>query len=480
MPAHRDFQDWQGPNIQRFPSPRFIGSTHWVISRGLMALTLAATAVSAEPVPEATPTASALATTPAATSTTWGAPLTAFLETALAEDPSIERARAAIAAAEDGVTAAKWQFGPSPTVSRQRATGSGYVTVLSVQQPLYTGGLLTANLAAARTAVRSSGQDLLAAQLQLRLRIVQGWADWSKAHGRVQALEGLRDSHRQLLDMIRRRNTAGVATNSDAALATSRMSAVEAELAQARLEENLQRDRLQRLARRPVDAPLMAALDGELPTPPTLNAVLDRIQLSPEMALARSAVDAARDELARAKAALMPTLSVRLDHQSGAINDQRIGLVFQAGLQGGLSGLSGVNAARSRIAAAEAAVAATEQDQFGNYQLEYTRYAAAVASLRNAGLTVATSDEVLASYRRQFEAGKRAWLDLLNMVREAHATRQAQRDAAIDERAGLYRLRLLTGAIDTGLDTTANAATDRAGEAGPAPSPTVWVDPSGS
>ncbi|TXD80306.1 hypothetical protein FUT87_19960 [Mitsuaria sp. TWR114] len=97
------------------------------------------------------------------------------------------------------------------------------------------------------------------------------------------------------------------------------------------------------------------------------------------------------------------------------------------------------------MAAAEAAVDATEQDLLGNYQLEYTRFAAAGASLRNAELTAATGEEVLASYRRQFDAGKRAWLDLLNMVREAHATRQTQRDAAIDERAGRYRLGLLLG-----------------------------------
>ncbi|WP_431052872.1 TolC family protein [Roseateles sp. L2-2] len=381
---------------------------------------------------------------PASVTERWGAGMDDFLRGALSADPSMEGARASIAAAEDGVTAAKWQFGPSPSFSRQLAAGtSRYVNVLSIQQPLYTGGLLSANLSAARTALRSSEMTLRSVQLQLKLRIVQTWSDWAKVRGRIDSLEALRGEHQQLLDMIRRRTQAGVATNADAALAASRLSAVQAELAQARLEEALQRDRLQRLARRPVDDPLRAVLDGDLPAPPSLNQVLDRIQLSPELALARANVDLSRDELAKAKAALMPTLSLRLDRQSGAYKDDRIGFVFQAGLPGGLSALSGVNAARSRIAAAEAAVSATEQDQFAAYQLEFTRHAAAVASLQNAALTAATGDEVLASYRRQFDAGKRAWLDLLNMVREAHATRQSQRDAAIDERAGLYRLNLL-------------------------------------
>lgn len=398
--------------------------------------------------PEAAASVASAPSQPAVTppASHWGAAMDDFLLTALAEDPSIERARASITAAEDGITAAKWQFDPSPSISRELAGGTHrYVNVVRVQQPLFSGGLLTANLSAARTALRGSQQELLAAQLQLKLRIVQTWADWAKARGRVQALETLQDSHRQLLDMIRRRHQAGVATNADAALAASRESAVQAELAQARLEEGLQRDRLARLARRPVEPSLGAALDGAQPAPPELHQVLNRIQLSPEIALARANVDLARDELAKAKAALLPTISLRLEHQSGVYRDQRVGLVFQAGLQGGLSGLAGVNAARARIAAAEAAVDATEQDLLGNYQLEYTRFAAAGASLRNAELTAATGEEVLASYRRQFDAGKRAWLDLLNMVREAHATRQTQRDAAIDERAGRYRLGLLLG-----------------------------------
>lgn len=381
----------------------------------------------------------------------WGVRMSDFLRTAVAEDPSIERARAAIAAAEGGVAAAKWQFGPSPSFSRELAAGTNrYVNVLRITQPLYTGGMLTANLSAARTTLRSSEQDLIGAQRQLRLRIVSTWADWAKTRGRVDSLTELRDIHQDLLDMIRRRNQAGVATNSDAALAASRLSAVSAELAQARLEEGLHRDLLQRLSRRPVDDSLRDLLDGAMPEPPELRQILDRIQTSPEMLTARANVDLARDELTRTKASLMPTVSLRLDSQSGAYSDHRVGLVIQAGLNGGLGALAGVNAARSRIAAAEAGVAATEQEQFSNYQLEYTRYSAAVSAQRNARLTASTSEEVLASYRRQFDAGKRAWLDLLNMVRENYGTRQSLREGAIDERAGLYRLNVLLG--DAGRD----------------------------
>ncbi|SEL06475.1 outer membrane protein, adhesin transport system [Roseateles sp. YR242] len=373
-----------------------------------------------------------------------------FIATALAEDPSIERARSNIAAAEEGVTAAKWQFGPTPSLSREPSS-SGYVNVLRIQQPLYTGGALEAGLRSARMVVQGSQEELASAQMQLRIRLVTNWADWVKSRQHVASLQTLANQHEELLAMIQRRTDAGVGTVSDAALATSRLSAVQAELAQARLEEALQRHQLQRLARRPVEPPLAQALDGTLPDAPELATILDHIQTSPDMAIARASVDIAREDLNKAKASLLPTISLRMERQTGAVRDQSIGLVMQASFGGGLASFSSVNAARHRILAAEAAVSATEQDLFNRYQLEYTRYASACASARSAVATAEASDVVLASYRRQFAAGKRAWLDLLNMVRESHSARQSQHDAAIEQRASLYRLNVLLQATGTEL-----------------------------
>ena len=309
-----------------------------------IAATLSATAATAIaddsaaaiPAPEAAASApSQPAVTPPASH--WGAAMDDFLLTALAEDPSIERARASITAAEDGITAAKWQFGPSPSISRELAGGTHrYVNVVRVQQPLFSGGLLTANLSAARTALRGSQQELLAAQLQLKLRIVQTWADWAKARGRVQALETLQDSHRQLLDMIRRRHQAGVATNADAALAASRESAVQAELAQARLEEGLQRDRLARLARRPVEPSLGAALEAPLTrllktaadVPQAAAEVIT--QLRHEMAHLSDRDNAALAE----RTAMMEQLGHLLEAVNGATAEQRAAIGV-AGVLGG-------------------------------------------------------------------------------------------------------------------------------------------------
>lgn len=390
-----------------------------------------------------TPTVAAEAALP------WGHAMDDFIATALSADPSMDRARANMNAAIQGVTAAKWQFGPTPSLTVEPGGTGRYVQVLRVQQPIYTGGALTANLRSAQIAMQSSQQEMAAARRQLKINLVSTWADWVKSSQRAANLEQLTDQHKDLLAMIQRRAAAGAATNSDAALAKARLSAVQAEWNQARLESDMQRQQLQRLAHRPVPTALMQALDGDVPSAPTLARMLDSIQLSPDMAIARAGVDQAHQELAKSKASLMPTLTLRIDKQTGVVNDRRVGLVLQSGLSGGLGSFAGINAARSRILAAQAAVSATEQELFSRYQLEFTRHASASASARSALETAASSDQVLASYQRQFAAGKRAWLDLLNMVRENHSARQSQLEAAVEERASLYRLRVL---MDTRID----------------------------
>lgn len=216
----------------------------------------------------------------------WGLQMDDFVASAVTAAPIIDRARAALAAAEIGVTAAKWQFGPTPSLSIESTSKGQFIKVLRVQQPLYTGGALTANLRSAHIAVHSSQQEMAAARRQLKISLVSTWADWVKSSQRAASLEQLLQQHETLLAMIQRRAAAGTATTADAALAAARLSAVRTEWTQARMESDLQRQQLQRLSHQPVPPSLIHALDGQAPAAPTLAQMLNSIQLSPDMGLA--------------------------------------------------------------------------------------------------------------------------------------------------------------------------------------------------
>jgi adhesin transport system outer membrane protein len=57
------------------------------------------------------------------------------------------------------------------------------------------------------------------------------------------------------------------------------------------------------------------------------------------------------------------------------------------------------------------------------------------------------SELVLASYKRQFEAGKKNWLDVLNAVRELAQNQYNQADTRGQLMGAMYRLQLRMGSF---------------------------------
>jgi len=92
-------------------------------------------------------------------------------------------------------------------------------------------------------------------------------------------------------------------------------------------------------------------------------------------------------------------------------------------------------------------------------QLDFTLVQAAQARLR--GLTLATqaSADVLDSYERQFLAGRKQWLDLMNAAREQAQSESQLADAMGALELSSLRLVLWTGGVDALLQVKPMSAT---------------------
>lgn len=54
------------------------------------------------------------------------------------------------------------------------------------------------------------------------------------------------------------------------------------------------------------------------------------------------------------------------------------------------------------------------------------------------------ADEIIASYQRQFIAGRRSWLDVMNATREAANARLSESDARVGAAAAIARIMALS------------------------------------
>jgi adhesin transport system outer membrane protein len=114
----------------------------------------------------------------------------------------------------------------------------------------------------------------------------------------------------------------------------------------------------------------------------------------------------------------------------------------------GLSVLSAVEAANSRIATAEQAVLTHERQLVQQVRSAWAEWLAQRQQIDPVRKIARASDEVVASYLRQYQVGRKTWLDVLNAQRESTQARYSLADLEWGIQAVRMRLVLLSGIVD--------------------------------
>jgi adhesin transport system outer membrane protein len=387
--------------------------------------------------------------------------LESLVTTALASHPSTQAYRALEEAAANGVASARWQYFPTPSVAVENAStsasdgayqGDRTVSVLRLQQPLWAGGRLDAGVSKAQASVDASQAALDEARQQLGLRVVQAYSDWVGAHLKMQTLQQGTQGHERLRDQVKRRLELGLSSESDLLLATGRLESLVGDLALARAQHDIALARLGQLLGRPTDA---AALSGSiaLPRPVATDLLAQLESASAKHPTVRKAQAQARIQeavVAERRADLYPEVYLRAERQYGnhtsanAAAQSRLFVGLSSRFGAGLSGQSGIESARAQL---QAALAETQvQSRNVNEQI-IADHALAVASAQRmealkASLEVAT--QVSDSYDRQFLAGRKTWLDVMNAARERIQTQIQIADSQATELVTSWRLLINT------------------------------------
>lgn len=382
----------------------------------------------------------------------------------LAQHPSVRSQQSLLQAADAQVEGAKWQYWPTPSLSVDRITSGGdersyggdkQVVNLGLRQPLWTGGRLSANLSRAEARATGARQEVEITRHQLALRVIQAWSDLIAAQASLAAYERSRNAHERLLKMVLRRVQEGVSSQGDVVLAQSRLESVLAEAISANTRKELALERLQLLVGRPLSSDQVISspvpFDFNKPTSELLSAA---VELSPQLADARAQVKVAESDIDTAKANLLPELSLRVERQfgnfyeAGPSGDTRVFLSVSTTLGAGLSSSSAIQAARAHHSSSLNQI---EVQQLAlSEQVRSDLTLSQMSTLRRASLETSRrlAAEVSLSSERQFLAGRKQWLDLMNAARDQTQTEVQLADVLGAEQLAGWRLKLYTQGID--------------------------------
>lgn len=386
----------------------------------------------------------ALAATAEAQQKTWN--FGQVLQTTLASHPLVLGKRSAQAAAQSEREGAEWQRFPSLSV--EASTQGGGASLLRLEQPLWNGGRIRSGIDAAGSRLDAAGAALGEARQDLSLKVIAATTEALRQQSRQQHGVVSVKEHEKLLGMIRRRVTQEVSPMADQQLASSRLLATENELSATTQAFNNALAQLSQLAGEPVTAIADQGLN-EIAAPASLDAALTQaLAYAPTLRRLAFEEETANAEIASKRSAYMPQLVLRLENSTGTQTpDRRAMLVLLAQPGAGLSALAGVDAAVSRREAARMARLAAERDVRERVALDWNEWLAARVRLENANQARTMSTEVSASYARQYTAGRKTWIDVLNAVREATQSELAVDDARAQMQAAKLRLRALSGTL---------------------------------
>lgn len=382
-----------------------------------------------------------------------------IMREALATHPSVNAQAAEWEASEHGYQRSRWAYFPTPIVSsstvwRQSSSGaasgvSGEKVSLGLSQPLWTGGRLAAGRELASAGLEEASARLEEAALNLAQSVLSGVGQWRAAYLRREAWRQNVRVHEELRAQMERRLASGVASRSDLSLAVSRHEGVTAELLQFDAEVTVARSALERLVGRELldsellsipETPFPLAEDGR-EVDALVQQALDR---HPTMLVAEAEVDRRRAEYSQARAERFPSVRLEVRHQEfyRGSGDQVAELVVESGFG---PGLSVVSAARQTMAHVDAARARLDEQRRRVEEMltqDHATLMALDAQVEPVRRSVAEAEDVFASYRRQYLAGQKSWLDVLNSAGEVASTKVRLTDAIVTRMVASWRLAL--------------------------------------
>lgn len=425
----------------------------------------------------------AAATTPAAPNGT--APVSLNLSqayrAALEQDAVIGAAEAAAAARRERLPQARAQLLPNisanasrfrnnlesvqpglagePFRSEQKYTSSS--RALTIRQPLYR-PFNFADYQQAKAQVEDANATLDKELQNVAVRVSGAYLEGLLAQDQLSLVLAQRQAYDTQLDAARKRFAAGAGVRTDIDEAQARVDMTIAQELEARQNLDYTKRQLQVMVNAPVAR--LAPVDPDklratAPDPGALLQWTDRAeQASPELRALRAQLEAARYEIEKARAGHKPTLdaiaqwsisdSDNVTRVNSRYDSKSIGVQLNVPLFAGGYVNSQVRQAVAERERIGQALEATRRDLALRVEKEYRGLTEGALRIRALEQAVKSTEVMVHSNRRSFEAGSRTLVDILNAEQERVSAMRDLANARYVYMMSRIRLRALAGEAD--------------------------------
>lgn len=327
------------------------------------------------------------------------------------------------------------------------------VATFRLQQPLYTFGRLTHAKNKFDAGYESQTLTINEVQVELAQAVLQSWGEWFVATLRSDALAKSIDTHKKLKESVTRRSNLGASSPSEVKLSLARLAQIEAQAANAELQIRAAKVKLEQLIGESI--PITLTPRQFLAFEPSNEAVMIQNALAINPTLKRFAADIKRSEFENLEeiSALAPEIYLRAEHQRGDFStsipfQNRVFVGFQSDFGAGSSALMEVKLSEQRTQTLKAEVKVVERDIAERVKLELTQLEILDIRQEALELSLSANQDIAEAFNRQYLAGRRSWVEVMNTARELSQAELELADLKAAKVLSYWRLSFLVNGLE--------------------------------
>jgi len=349
---------------------------------------------------------------------------------AIQTHPLVGSARANQQATTEGINAAKLNLLPTPSVSSGYDRDNDFISQVSIRQPLWTGGKLTADVNQAIFDDKAATEYIYEQQNLVAKTTIDAWQSYIQAIAKQNVHSEALKELSEFEAMMQRRVGQGVSARIELDLVTNRILQEQTAYQAAGEQQRIAAARLEQIIGQPISQ--MSAMS--LPDIKVLvNQAKQQSVNFEKMAFEKASfynpvivkehfqIESAKQGVESQQAARYPTVYAQYEHayyHDDNENDGKFSLGLSYAPGAGFSNLALARASQAQVNSLVQTQEASRRQVIENIQVQYQQFVSAKDRENSLIAAVAGAQIVVNSYRRQFIAGRKSWLEVLNAVRE--------------------------------------------------------------
>ncbi len=367
---------------------------------------------------------------------------------AIQTHPSVVMKRNEYAGSIHALDSAKWQRFPAVSASTSASQASSNpVTILTIEQPLWTGGRITANIESTKAKAIASEAAIFEAEQNISIKMVSAFSEILRLQSRIVASKENVEEHERLLELIERRARNQISPETEVVIATARLQQAKSELIQLQTQLANSKADLEQIISTPFNQLRIPVI--KLDTGDALEPLLQQaLDYSPQLNRLRYEVIGADFDVDAKKAVLMPQLTLR--HQEfwgGNYPNNMTYLAINLQPGNGLSAFSNIKEAQSKRESAESNMDLVRKDLADGIRTDWFKVQSVRAEIEIYKKLIEATKKDYESSVRLYAAGRKGWTDVLNFRKEATAAKYQLADAEWSGFLAMMKIKINSGAI---------------------------------